>query len=69
LAEAFNGFSRAWAAERLLATSSVSRALAGRSRVLNEEALVACLADHNFEVVQAERLSMEELAVLFRNVE
>lgn len=47
----------------------ISRAYAGRRRVLNENAVVKCLAIHGFDVVHAERLSLEEQVALFRNVE
>jgi capsular polysaccharide biosynthesis protein len=47
----------------------VARGPARHRRVLNEEAVVDCLVRHNFRVVQPDNLSIEEQALLFRDVE
>lgn len=47
----------------------ISRALASRRRLLNEEAVVACLSKFGFSVVHAENLTLREQIAQFRDAE
>ena len=64
-----------WLRERLVKTSSVrrrlyiSRRLAQRRRIINEDELEPILADHGFEIIEAETMSFAEQLKLFSEAE